>query len=81
MSKILSVLDRVRKLRPVQFRYNSDIDEATALRAGFVAQEVQEIFPDCVFEHEGRLIIKTELLGSYINMAVDEEKKQRIYEQ
>ena len=78
MSKKLSLLERVKKLRPVQFRYNSDVDESTKLRAGFIAQEVQEIFPECVFEHNGRLAIKNELLGSYINQAQDEYIKNRI---
>ena len=78
MSKKSNLLERVKKLRPVQFRYNSDVDAETKLRAGFIAQEVREIFPECVFENNGRLAIKNELLGSLINQAQDEYIKNRI---
>ena len=41
-----TTLDRLRKLRPVQFEWISDDDDAK--RYGFIAQEVEEIFPELV---------------------------------
>ena len=41
------VLDRVMQLRPVTYQYNREADEATKT-IGFVAQEVQPLFPELI---------------------------------
>lgn len=43
-----SILERVRRLRPVSFLWN----ETKSKDFGFIAQEVEEIFPDMVAAHE-----------------------------
>lgn len=70
------LLTKVRQLKPVQFRYNENFDPDCNLRGGFVAQQVQQIFPELVSKHEdGLLRVNTTALGGYINRALDEHKK------
>lgn len=49
-----AVLDRLLALRGVQFRYREDAPDgffAPGLLTGFIAQEVEAVFPDWVSEH------------------------------
>jgi len=46
------VLDRVLQLRPVSYRFNSAPDSAPSV-FGFIAQEVEPLFPEVVGNHEG----------------------------
>lgn len=71
------LLAKVRQLKPVQFRYNEDIDPDCLVRGGFIAQQVQKIFPEIVREIDGLLRVNTTKLGSYINRALDEHKKDK----
>lgn len=68
----MSVLEKVLRLEPINFRYTKNVDPAQALRAGFSAQQVQELFPDAVEEIDGYLAIKSETLERYINQAFKE---------
>lgn len=68
----MSLLERVRKLRPVQFRYREELDPGQSLRAGFLAQEVQEIFPETVREVNGVLTIDLDVLSSIVEQAKQE---------
>jgi len=52
--------DLAMQLRPVRYRFKDDGD----IRYGFIAQEVQEIFPGAVREHDGYLTLNyTELIA------------------
>ena len=68
----MSIAERVAKLTPIQFRYTPELDPAQPLRAGFSAQQVQEVFPDAVFERHGALCINLPVLESYIAAAARE---------
>lgn len=68
----MSVLDRVASLQPVQFRYRRELDPSGALRGGFLAQQVREVFPDAVIEADGVLMIDLDVLERYVAMARDE---------
>lgn len=69
----MSVLDRVRELIPIQFRYITDIDPDQRLRAGFSAQQVKALFPDAVMEIDGVLVIRIDVLKNYIMQAAEEQ--------
>lgn len=70
----MSVLERIRQLIPIQFRYNPELDPPQLLRAGFSAQQVRELFPDAVIEVEGILAIRPEVLKRYVLEAVKEHR-------
>lgn len=72
----MGALDRVRQLEPIQFRYQSSLEAAQPLRAGFSAQQVQQIFPDAVVEVSGILHIDVEKLESYVQAALEEMRQQ-----
>ena len=69
----MSVLDRVKELIPIQFRYITDIDPDQRLRAGFSAQQVKALFPDAVMEIDGVLVIRIDVLKNYIMQAAEEQ--------
>jgi len=69
----VSILERVRRLTPLQFRYRRELDPSGALRGGFSAQQVQEVFPDAVVEVNGALMIDLEVLGRYVELARQEQ--------
>jgi len=77
-----SVLDKVCALRPVTFNYNdkTGFDEATRQRriSGFIAQELQEVFPDMVgtVDVNGDEYLDTNLsnLTLYLLQAVKEQQ-------
>ncbi len=48
---VTPVLEKVMKLRPVWYQYHHEPDQAT-LSLGFIAQEVEEVFPELV-NHTG----------------------------
>ena len=65
--------DIVKRLHPVQFRYlNTEED-----RYGFIAQEVQEIFPEAVAEgKDGHLSLNySELIAPLTALVLDQEKR------
>jgi len=66
----VSILDKVRQLVPIQFKYKQD--EEQLVRAGFSAQQVQQLFPDAVTADNGKLYIKLDVLQRYINQAYEE---------
>lgn len=69
----MSILERVRQLTPLQFRYRRELDPSGALRGGFSAQQVQEAFPDAVVEVNGVLMIDLEVFGRYVELARREQ--------
>ena len=68
----MSILKRVLQLEPINFRYIKSIDPDQKLRAGFSAQQVQQLFPDAVTEVNGLLVLIPEILNRYIKQAVKE---------
>ncbi|HAB19958.1 MAG TPA: tail fiber domain-containing protein [Verrucomicrobiota bacterium] len=52
ISELDSVLDRVNQLRPVTYRFTNQLDWAP-LNLGFIAQEVEPLFPEVVSEIGG----------------------------
>ncbi len=69
----MSILERVRRLTPLQFRYRRELDPSGVLRGGFSAQQVQEVFPDAVVEVNGVLMIDLKVLGRYVELARQEQ--------
>jgi len=68
----MSVLEKVLQLEPINFRYTKNVDPSQALRAGFSAQQVREVFPDAVQEVDGVLMIDSVKLETYIDQAFKE---------
>ena len=68
----MSALDKLKKLEPIQFRYKENIDPAQSLRAGFSAQQVQEIIPEAVHEVNGVLMLDLNVLRNYLSLAKEE---------
>ena len=72
----MRVLDKLKQLEPVQFKYIQSLDPATKLRAGFIAQQVQKIIPEAVVEIDGVLHLDLIVLRSYYYQAKQELKQQ-----
>jgi len=68
----VSALDKLKKLEPIQFRYKENIDPTQSLRAGFSAQQVQEIIPEAVHEVNGVLMLDLNVLRNYLSLAKEE---------
>ena len=68
----MSALEKLKKLEPIQFRYKENIDPTQSLRAGFSAQQVQEIIPEAVHEVDGVLLLDLNVLRNYIALAREE---------
>ena len=68
----MSVLEKVLQLEPINFRYHHNLDPAQQLRAGFSAQQVQQIFPDAVKDVGGVLMLDADILQGYIDQAFKE---------
>ena len=48
--KIKNALGKLKQLQALQFRYKEEFNSDQRLRAGFSAQQVQEIIPEAVIE-------------------------------
>ena len=69
-----SVLSRVLRLRPVKYKY---IDPDPSLpEAGFIAQEVEELFPEAVTEKNGKKAIYYSHFGVIAVKAIQEQQVQ-----
>ena len=66
----MSTLDKVKQLIPIQFKYKQDKEQL--VRAGFSAQQVQQLFPDAVTTVNGILHIKLDVLQKHIKQAYEE---------
>ncbi len=47
------VLEKVMKLRPTLYNFNTQTQSGARKYMGMIAQEVQPIFPEAVYEHQG----------------------------
>ena len=68
----MSVLEKLKQLEPIQFRYKEEIDPTQALRAGFSAQQVQQVIPEAVVEVNGVLMLDMNILKNYLRLAKEE---------
>jgi len=64
-------LDQMARLRPVSFRYKSAPD-GSPVNYGFIAQEVEEVFPDIVLQNEGLKTLATNSLIAINTRAIQE---------
>jgi hypothetical protein len=68
----VSALEKLKQLKPIQFRYNEELDPNQSLRAGFSAQQVQKIIPEAVHEIDGVLLLDLNVLRNYVSLAREE---------
>ncbi len=68
----MSLIDKLKQLEPIQFRYKEEIDPTQPLRAGFSAQQVQKVIPEAVREVDGILMLDLNVLRNYLQIARDE---------
>tara|TARA_Y100000592_G_C5451620_1_gene309051 strand:+ start:1571 stop:1795 length:225 start_codon:yes stop_codon:yes gene_type:complete len=68
----MSAVEKLKKLKPIQFRYKKELDPSQPLRAGFSAQQVREIIPEAVIEINGVLMLDMNILKSYVETAKKE---------
>lgn len=69
-----SFLGRVLRLRPVKFKY---IDpDPSVPEAGFIAQEVEKLFPETVVERNGKKAIYYNHFGVIAVKAIQEQQEQ-----
>ena len=68
----MSALEKLKQLEPIQFRYKGNIDPTQSLRAGFSAQQVQEIIPDSLHEVDCVLLLDLNVFRNYIALAREE---------
>ena len=71
----MSALEKLKKLQTIQFRYKEEFDVDQRLRAGFSAQQVQQVIPEAVFEEDGYLMLDMDVLNTYVREAKKELKK------
>lgn len=78
--EITGSLDRVAKLRPVTWNWKDEDDE-DKLRYGFIAQEVEKLFPDLVEvkpwkDGTQRKFLSTNDIVPYLIAAMKEQQRQ-----
>ena len=73
--RIPSALEKLKKLQAIQFRYKKEVNSDQRLRAGFSAQQVQQVIPDAVFEEDGYLMLDMDVLKAYVREAKKELRK------
>lgn len=79
--EITGSLDRVAKLRPVTWNWKDEEDEEAKLRYGFIAQEVEKLFPDLVETKQWedgtlRKFLSTNDIVPYLIAAMKEQQRQ-----
>ena len=73
--KIQNALGKLKQLQAIQFRYKPEVDSDQRLRAGFSAQQVQQVIPEAVFEENGYLMLDMDVLKAYVREAKKELRK------
>ena len=68
----MSALEKLKQLEPIQFRYKKEFDPDQKLRAGFSAQQVQQVIPEAVMEVNGVLMLDMNVLKNYLRLAREE---------
>ena len=72
-----STLDRIVGLNPVRYHMNEQ-DDVEAKCIGFIAQEVQEVFPELVTEAAGKLALKYDQFSVLAIQAIKELNQKNI---
>ena len=73
--KIKNALGKLKQLQALQFRYKEEFNSDQRLRAGFSAQQVQEVIPEAVIEVDGYLMLDMDVLKAYVREAKKELRK------
>ena len=73
--KVKNALGKLKQLQAIQFRYKPEVDSDQRLRAGFSAQQVQQVIPEAVFEEDGYLMLDMDVLKAYVREAKKELRK------
>ena len=73
--KIKNALGKLKQLQALKFRYKEEFNSDQRLRAGFSAQQVQEIIPEAVIEVDGYLMLDMDVLKAYVREAKKELRK------
>ena len=73
--KVKNALGKLKQLQAIQFRYKPEFDSDQRLRAGFSAQQVQQVIPEAVFEEDGYLMLDMDVLKAYVREAKKELRK------
>ena len=73
--KIKNALGKLKQLQALQFRYKEEFNSDQRLRAGFSAQQVQEIIPEAVIEVDGYFMLDMDVLKAYVREAKKELRK------
>ena len=73
--KVTNALGKLKQLQALQFRYKEEFNSDQRLRAGFSAQQVQEIIPEAVIEVDGYLMLDMNVLKAYVREAKKELRK------
>lgn len=73
--KITNALGKLKQLQALQFRYKEEFNSDQRLRAGFSAQQVQQVIPEAVFEEDGYLMLDMDVLKAYVRKAKKELRK------
>ena len=64
--------DLAKQLQPVRYRFKDN----SKIRYGFIAQDVQEVLPDAVSEHNGNLMLNyTEIIAPILALVQDQEAR------
>ena len=69
-----SILSRVLRLRPAKYKYIKP--DPSLPEAGFIAQEVEELFPEAVTERNGKKAIYYSHFGVIAVKAIQEQQEQ-----
>ena len=73
--KITNALGKLKQLQALQFRYKEEFNPDQRLRAGFSAQQVQEVIPEAVIEVNGYLMLDMDVLKAYVRQAKKDLRK------
>ncbi len=82
IENITSVLEKIKQLRPVTYNFSTDNvlykhQTYNNLQYGFIAQEVEEIFPDLVIKMEdGNLAVRYTGLVPVLIQAIKEQQEE-----
>ena len=73
--KVINAVEKLKQLQALQFRYKEEFNPDQRLRAGFSAQQVQEVIPEAVVEVDGYLMLDMDVLKAYVREAKKELRK------
>ncbi len=75
IERLPSVLPQVVQLQPSKYHYKTETNEK-AKSYGFIAQEVEQLFPDLVFEMNGKKALNYDSFAVLAIQAIKEQQQQ-----